>query len=36
MDWNRSKIPLFMSVRSRTAVYETPIAMVMSRMPGSR
>ena len=35
IDWNRSKIPPCMSVKSRTAVYAMPDAIVISRMPGS-
>ena len=36
IEWNRSKIPLCRSPKSRYAVYETPDATVMTRMPGSR
>jgi len=36
IDWNRSKMPLVMSRKSRYAVYETPEAIVTIRMPGSR
>jgi hypothetical protein len=36
MDWNRPKIPVVMSVKSRNAVYEMSEATVMSRMPGNR
>ncbi len=36
IDWNRSKMPPFRSRKSRYAVYETPDATVMMRMPGSR
>ena len=36
MEWNRSKMPLFMSVNSRTAVYAMPDAIAISMIPGSR
>jgi hypothetical protein len=36
IDWNRSKMPLCMSRKSRNAVYAMPEAIVMIRMPGSR
>ena len=35
MDWKRSKMPPCRSRNSRYAVYATPDAIVMSRMPGS-
>ena len=35
MDWNRSKMPPCRSRNSRYAVYATPDAIVISRMPGS-
>ena len=36
MDWNRSKMPLFISVNNRTAVYAMPDAIAISMIPGSR
>jgi hypothetical protein len=36
MDWKRSKIPLETSVYRRSAVYATPEATVIRRMPGRR
>ena len=36
IDWNRSKMPLATSVCRRRAVYATPDATVMRRMPGRR
>ena len=36
IDWNLSTMPPFMSRKSLNAVYEMPVAIVMTRMPGSR
>ncbi len=36
MDWNRSKMPFFISVNNRTAVYAMPDAIAISMIPGSR
>ena len=36
IDWNRSTMPPLMSMKRRYAVYETPLAIVMMRMPGNR
>jgi hypothetical protein len=36
IEWNRSKMPLLMSLKSRKPVYETPPAIAISRTPGIR
>ena len=36
IEWNRSKMPLCRSMNRRKAVYEMPLAIAISRMPGSR
>ncbi len=35
IELNRATIPFWVSLKIRTAVYETPLAMAISRMPGS-
>ena len=35
IEWNRSKMPLFMSVNNRSAVYAMPEAIAISMIPGA-